>query len=344
MKRFILSLTIALSALMFPLLAAADTPIKIMTYNIMGTGISRKRIANIAQVINQNNPDVIAIQEVNNRNLSVLENDEEGLLVQSTGLFSQFHPLVGSYYGIGLLSKTKPLRVEKRTYQRRSGSKDRENRGVIIAEFDTFYFISSHFSLDADDRDAATADIINFAQEAEKPVFLAADFNAKPTYRCMVTLKKNGFKILTDINTFTYPSDQPTNCIDMILGYDPTGNDNLTPSDRGIAPAGAVNIKDENATSDHLPVFITLPNITTNIPKTEKMPISITANLESICVKGQDGGNIKVKVFTMAGTLVYSSTLCKNVPHRFLQPLSKGVFMILLSDETQTTYQKIFIH
>ena len=92
----------------------------------MGTGISRKRIANIAQVINQNNPDVIAIQEVNNRNLSVLENDEEGLLVQSTGLFSQFHPLVGSYYGIGLLSKTKPLRVEKRTYQRRSGSKDRE--------------------------------------------------------------------------------------------------------------------------------------------------------------------------------------------------------------------------
>ena len=72
MKRFILSLTIALSALMFPLLTVADTPIKIMTYNIMGTGISRKRIANIAQVINQNNPDVIAIQEVNNRNLSVL--------------------------------------------------------------------------------------------------------------------------------------------------------------------------------------------------------------------------------------------------------------------------------
>ena len=53
MKRFILSLTIALSALMFPLLTAADTTIKIMTYNIMGTGISRKRIANIAQVINQ---------------------------------------------------------------------------------------------------------------------------------------------------------------------------------------------------------------------------------------------------------------------------------------------------
>jgi len=344
MKKLILAITAMLLAFSFSVSADTGTPVKMMTYNIMGTGISRGRIANIAKVIKQNQPDVIAIQEINNKNLSVLEDDEDGLLAQSTGLFSQFHPLVGNYYGIGILSKTKPLKVEKRTYQRLSNSKDRENRGVIIAEFDTFYFISSHFSLDANDRDVATADIIDFAQKAQKPVFLAADFNAKPTYRCMVTLKKKGFKILNDIGTFTYPSDKPTGCIDMILGYDPTGNANFTPLAGGIAESGGINIEDENVTSDHLPVFVTLPGATTDIQCVETAPFSITANAESICVSGSGEGEIHAEVFSPTGTLICSLTLRQNALHHFPQPLGKGIFLLVLNNGKQTKSLKLSIH
>ena len=99
-------------------------------------------------------------------------------LAESTGMHSQFFALVGTYYGIGILSKTEPISVKTKSFAPSDTSKDKESRGFLIAEFDNFYFLCTHYSLNADDRDTATEWAIRFARQSDKTVFIAGDFNA----------------------------------------------------------------------------------------------------------------------------------------------------------------------
>ena len=199
--------------------AQSTETLNVMTYNIKGHGMTDSRLADIAKVINQQNPDIVALQEVDNRTFLGLKHNYLEELAEATGMNYEFFPLVGTYYGIGLLSKEKPLSVDTHRVERGANSTDKEDRGFIIAEFNDFFFMSTHYSLNADDRDVATDWAVDFALNSDKTVFIAGDFNAKPTYRAIVTFKNNGFKILNDINEYTYPAEAPESCIDMLLCY-----------------------------------------------------------------------------------------------------------------------------
>ena len=111
-----LSFTALLLAL--GLAAQAQSETKLMTYNIKGHSMTDKRMGNIAKVIKYNMPDVVALQEVDNRNYLGGKKDYIGMLSKETGMHAQFHALVGTYYGIGILSKQKPLSVNFRTWER----------------------------------------------------------------------------------------------------------------------------------------------------------------------------------------------------------------------------------
>lgn len=249
---------------LFPLLLCAmltmmaQKNVTLMTYNIKGGGMTDTRLQNIAKVIKYNQPDVVAVQEVDNRMLGIFRHDYLKDLATATDMKYTFHPLVSKVYGIGLLFREEPISVEPKTFPRGANSKDREDRGIIIAEFKDYYFIGTHYPLDDIDRDQITSWIISFAKRAGKPVFVAGDFNAKPNYRAMRTFTNNGFKILNDVNQYTYPSDNPTGCIDMILFYDSAEEEKYEVEDSGVAPSGGVNIKSQSETSDHLPVFVQL--------------------------------------------------------------------------------------
>ncbi|OQB31703.1 MAG: Endonuclease/Exonuclease/phosphatase family protein [Bacteroidetes bacterium ADurb.Bin174] len=238
----------------FPLLLVAGN-IKLMTYNIetdKGFNFQSFRISKHAQVIASCGADIVAVQEVKG-------NSNFNNLKSKSGLSGHWYDIAGDGYGIGVLwnaSLGTPT-ITNVKIDPAPGSSDTESRAYIIAEFEDFYFLSTHFSLDANDRDTMTASIINFADTAGKTVFVGGDFNAQPTYTAMQTFQSNGFNILNDLNHKTYTSSNPESLIDMILGFRKTASDKqYTMVDRGVpTPPSGVVLKD---ISDHLPYCVTV--------------------------------------------------------------------------------------
>lgn len=238
-------------------------PTKLLSYNIKGHSMTSSRLDDIATVINAQNPDIVALQEVDNRTVIGIKHDYLSELAEATGMHSSFFALVGSYYGIGLLSKVEPISVQTQSFDPSDTSKDKEARGFIIAEFDDFYFLCTHYSLNADDRDTATAWAINFARQSDKTVFIAGDFNAQPTYRAMVTFKNNGFTILNNTSAYTYPADGPTSCIDMIISYCSEDTQEYDVAQTGVViSVPGLTLSD---VSDHLPVYVVIEPVVSGV-------------------------------------------------------------------------------
>lgn len=280
-----LLLAAALTAAAAPAPRAADATIKMLTYNIKGhDNRTSTAVANIAAVINALAPDVVALQEVDNRTAIGKKYDNLADIAEATGMHSNFFALVGTYYGIGVLSRTEPLSVATQSFPYSDADKDKEDRGFIVAEFDDFFFLCTHYSLNADDRDTATAWAISFARQCGKTVFVAGDFNAKPTYRAMVTFQNNGFEILNDTSLPTYPSDAPESCIDMILRYaDDTTVDFLT-VDAGV-PASAAGMALADV-SDHLPAYAVVAKASSGI---DSAPAGAARRAAAVAVYAPDG-------------------------------------------------------
>lgn len=229
--------------------------ITFMTYNLQRGSLTNwqsSRIDKLAQVIVSEGADVVAIQEIDS-------NSNFNNLKTKTGLQGTWYDIAGNNYGIGILWKgslgTPTITNVKITPT--IGSTDSESRAFIIAEFADFCFYSTHFSLNADDRDKMVEEMISRANAADKTVFVAGDFNAGPNYRAMLTLKSAGFNILNNDNDYTYPSSNPESMIDMLLGFRKNAADKYyTIVNRGIptAPSG-VTYSD---ISDHLPYVVTV--------------------------------------------------------------------------------------
>jgi len=276
MKRFILILIILYAGM-----SVNAEQITFMTYNLLtntGLNFQSSRISKLSQIISASGADIVAVQEVcGNSNFNNLKSQ--------TGMNGSWFdignfPLYG--YGIGILWKsslgTPTITNYKVTH--REGSNDSEDRAFMVAEFDNFCFISTHFALDAIDRDTMTARIIRVANTLGKTVFVGGDFNAPPTYRCMITFQNNGFEILNDLNHLTYPSDNPTSLIDMILGFRKNPSDvRYTVIERGIpTPPSGISFTDA---SDHLPYYVKV-ELTEPEPKT----LMVTSNSNDAAVVG----------------------------------------------------------
>jgi endonuclease/exonuclease/phosphatase family metal-dependent hydrolase len=287
---------------LFPVLANAGN-ITFLSYNLLtnsGLNFQSLRIARHAQLISSTGADVVAVQEVvGATNFNTLKNN--------SGLSGSWFDIAGNGYGIGILwnpALGNPTLTNLKVNPT-PGSTDKESRACIIAEFPRFYFISTHFSLNAIDRDTMTARIIRFARQAGKTVFVAGDFNAQPTYRAMVTFKNNQFVILNNLTDNTYPASAPTSVIDMILGYRQNSTDApYTVVSRGIPvpPAGVV-LKD---ISDHLPYLVTV-NLQEEAPSagpadiSESMTLSCRGRRLSI---SSPGNPLHIEIHTLNGTCI----------------------------------------
>ena len=278
-----------------------------MTYNIQGhTIINSRQIDKIASVIKSVTPDVVAIQEVDQRFVK----DCAEQLGTKTGMKSRFLITHNTYYGIALLSKEEPLGVKTHLIPKGTGGGTAkpdpdDNRGIIIAEFPDYYFLSTHYSLNAEDRDVATNYIIKFAKSVSKPVFLGGDLNIKETYRAMVTFKNNGFSILNNTKQFTYPSTAPADCIDFILGHNQSST-SYRVVETGIADQSEIDL---TAVSDHLPVYvkIDLSNATGNKPITNKKNnIEIVKDGNNYRITGIEG-IANVKLYSITGEIIFDT-------------------------------------
>lgn len=199
---------------------------KFMSYNIRNCkGMDGKlNFDRVAAVINDYNPQIVAIQELDsltarNRNFVISQ------LADRTGmhfLYSKAIDFDGGAYGIGMLSREKPLRYECVPLPGRE-----ERRTLLMAEFGSYIFCNTHLSLTDEDRLASIdiiLDAVNRFREgcSGKPVFIAGDWNGTPSSEAISKMGEH-FNFLTDPSIFTFPSDTPDRTIDYIAvlkGFD----------------------------------------------------------------------------------------------------------------------------
>jgi endonuclease/exonuclease/phosphatase family metal-dependent hydrolase len=233
------------------LFAQESSDLRIMCYNIRnGRGLDNKTdYARIAETIKKENPDVVALQEIDKKTtrsngVDVLE--ELAKLTDMTPSYGAAIDFQGGQYGVGVLSKEEPINVERFPLP---GAE--EKRLLLVVEFEDFVFCCSHWSLTAEDRNTSAALVTSKMKEQQKPVFICGDFNAEPTEDSISALKSDWTILSADEPTF--PADNPTVRIDYICAADPQGK---IDSERWLKAAKNARVVNEPVASDHRPIAL----------------------------------------------------------------------------------------
>lgn len=228
-----------------------ENTVRLATYNIHRCTPANSSVANydnVAKAIKLVDADAIALQEIDCMTTRHAE-DQMTEIAKRNGMYGYFCPAVnqaGGTYGIGIMSKSQPIKTESLPLP------GVEKRVMFAAEFDTFVFIATHLCVSSAENRAWSYDIINeYVADnyagGSKPVFLAGDLNDTS----LPTECTSQWKVLSSVQV-TFPSSAKR--IDYVLEY------------KGNNPAGTVvktlvpGYKELNLydVSDHLPVFVDL--------------------------------------------------------------------------------------
>lgn len=196
--------------------------VNVMSYNIRnGIGMDRKtNYERVAKVINEVHPDIIAIQELDSATKRSNGIYVLGELAKQTVMYGSYATAIkyqGGSYGIGVLSKEKPLSCRIIAMPGRE-----EKRTMLMVEFPDYVFCATHQSLTPKDQIASAKLIRKALKGISRPVLLAGDMNAQPTDKPQLKLRKF-LTPLSDTNAYTFPSDKPETCIDYIYAYKKNG-------------------------------------------------------------------------------------------------------------------------
>jgi len=210
----------------------------------------------LAEFIKKENPDIVALQEVDvntTRTRAPHQNGKNFIseLAFRTGMLSIYGktiPYAGGYYGIGILSKY-PFTSSKRVLlPMPEGAK--EQRAVLISEIElsgkqAITFACTHLDYTTSEVRQAQVKFINsILLQGDNPTILCGDFNAKPDSKEINIDMKDWLQAASP--DYTIPAKAPKSKIDYIFCYPKnmwTVGDAYTPK---------VQL------SDHLPIISTL--------------------------------------------------------------------------------------
>ena len=223
MKKLALFVLLAQLAavLALPLQAKRVRTLRLTSYNIHhGAGLDGKiDHARQAKILRKAHADVAAIQEVDSvtkRNGGLYSLEEIG---RKAKMFSTFAPAIkfqGGKYGIGILSKKKPISVHRIPLPGRE-----EPRMLLVAEFKHYVVACTHLSLTDEDRMASIPIIVEEARKWTKPFILTGDLNDEPGMPFYKEMQKH-FLFLNPSYDKTFPADAPNICIDHVALFMPT--------------------------------------------------------------------------------------------------------------------------
>ncbi len=228
--------------------AFAQEYLKIMTYNVRNS----KGMDNVmdcrraAGVIRSQLPDVVAVQELDSMTRRSGSKYILGEIADYAGMHAEYFPAIkfnGGKYGIGILSKEKPLAIKGYPLPGRE-----EERALLVAEFEEYVFACTHLSLTEADRMASLETIVKMAKGCSKPFYLAGDLNDTPGSQFIKALQEN-FRILNKLESKTFPAPNPDRTLDYIAVW------------KATAPKMDVvsrEVGDEPVASDHRPVTVLL--------------------------------------------------------------------------------------
>ena len=235
--------------------AAAAQPLRLMSYNVRtARGMDGVlEFDRTAEAIRRQGVDAVALQELDSatRRSNGLSTGEE--LAKRLGMHFAFAPAIefdGGRYGIGLLSKEKPLAVHQISLPGRS-----EARTALYAELPTYVVVVAHFSFeDVEERMESVRLVAGLIDSlgSTKPIFVCGDLNALPDDRSIALLSERA-QMLNDPDQPTFPAAAPIETIDYLFLW----------NNGAVGRLLSANVPKEPTASDHRPVVVEI-DLTTN--------------------------------------------------------------------------------
>jgi endonuclease/exonuclease/phosphatase family metal-dependent hydrolase len=232
------------------------TTFRVMTYNIHhGEGTDGKiDLLRIAEVINQEGADIVALQEVDKGVQRTARRDFPTELAALTGMtcvFSNNFHYGGGEYGNAVLTRFPVLRWDNTHYQMlRPG----EQRGllqlVLSVKGRQLLFMNTHLDYRPDDAERLlnVEDIKRVTkQHGNLAAILCGDFNDTPGSRVHQKIKeqfRDSWEVVGQGDGFTYSSDKLVKRIDYVF----------LSTDSSLAPVKAW--VPQTGASDHLPFVV----------------------------------------------------------------------------------------
>jgi endonuclease/exonuclease/phosphatase family metal-dependent hydrolase len=202
--------------------------LKALCYNIRFGELTS--LEELAAFIKEQEPDVVALQEVDCRTRRELTPRQHGKdfiteLGFHTGMLTAYGktiPYAGGYYGIGILSKY-PLATVERIYLPKTEN-GKEQRAVLVADVEYsegqyFTFACTHLDYtNTEERQVQVKKLNEVLLNKTNPVIIAGDFNACPDSKEIGEGMMSAWKPLCKMEP-TSPADAPRNQIDYIFCY-----------------------------------------------------------------------------------------------------------------------------
>ena len=231
----------------------------IMTYNVRHcAGMDLKlNIEKTASVIKEQNPRFVALQEMDSKTKRSNNVDQAAKLGELTGLEPTFGATIdfnGGKYGVAILSKEKPIKVEQIALPPRTG----ETRTALIAEFEDVYFISTHWVHNKGNSAMRMESAKIIAEKAkelkDKPIIICGDLNSLPPSQEIKEFKKT-FTVLSPENCRSYHGSEavgPSGTVDdFCIDYIAIDNKNV-----GKFKVLSSYVVNDDKTSDHKPLVV----------------------------------------------------------------------------------------
>lgn len=249
MKKFTVFSLLFLSVLNWEGLAFRGSKpdiVKILSYNVRNCRGLDEVIdySRVAKIITRIDADFVALQELDSVTERSKRTDVLGELARETGMIPTYRASIGyqgGKYGIGFLTREKPLKVESISLP---GAE--EKRSLLVVEMKEVVVCCTHFSLTQADRERSIGLINQVVAKYQKPVFLAGDLNAEIRSPEMKSLKMN-WKLMNNSDEPTIPADRPDKCIDFIAALKSSVYNFVVLKSK---------VENEPIASDHLPVWV----------------------------------------------------------------------------------------
>lgn len=228
MKNFKLQTLLIL--LLFSLTSIAQenkkTTVRILTFNILHGATTRGdfNLDTIAAVINEVQPDLVALQEVDfktNRAKGYDLATELGLRTKMAPLFGKAMDYDGGAYGEGVLTRMPIISSRTVALPHSPENEPRAALGVTVelAPGDTICFIGTHLEHQRNnpDRTAQTQKLNEVFVKNKYPTILAGDLNDTPESQPILILKKYWSDASEENPKPTFSSENPQRKIDYIF-------------------------------------------------------------------------------------------------------------------------------
>ena len=247
MKKFLFLILFLIGAI--HVLFAQNQPgmpwqVKVMSYNVQHCAGLDMTIDydRTADVIFKQQPDVIALQELDSTTVRCGRRNQIEELAKRTLYFPTFASAIDyddGKYGVGILTRERPLSVT------RTPLPGKEPRVLLVVELENYVMACAHLDLKEKNRLASIPLIVAEAKKWQKPFLIAGDWNDEPNSKTLDELRK--YFIINTGKKATFPANKPEICIDYIASF--KGHAAVTLNQAVI---------DAPHASDHCPLVATL--------------------------------------------------------------------------------------